>query len=121
MKTLVALILLGAAATVPGRTPGPQGATQDIKDVGHDTAEAAKKTGSAVEKGTSKAAHESAHAAKKTGTAVGSASKEAGQDTAHAAEKTGSAVEDTTKKTAHKSSHAVKKGTAKLEGKPAPQ
>jgi cytoskeletal protein RodZ len=102
-KTLVVMILLGVASIALAKASRlqdePEGAKQDMKDAGHDTKQAAKKTGNAVEKSTKKAAHESATAAKKTG----------------------SAVENTTKKATHESAHEVKKGTAKVEGKTAPQ
>ena len=97
-RSLVVLVLIGVAsiglAKASRPQDEPQGAKQDMKDAGHDTKQAAKKTGNAVGKGTKKAGHESEEAAKKTG----------------------SAVEKGTKKAAH----GVKKGTEKVAGKTEP-
>lgn len=102
-RTVVVLVLLGVASIALAKASRPQdeqqGAKQDMKDAGHETKKAAKKTGNAVEKSTKKAGHESEGAAKKTG----------------------STVENTTKKVTHKSAHEVKKGADKIEGKTAPQ
>jgi hypothetical protein len=52
---------------------------------------------------------------------VQNATKKAAHESTQAAKKTGSAVENTTKNDTKKSAHEVKKGTAKVEGKTAPQ
>ena len=67
-RTLVGLVLFGVVSIGLGRTPRPQnepGATQDMKEAGHDVKQAAKKTGSAVEKTTKKGVHKSADEVKK--------------------------------------------------------
>lgn len=65
----VLLFGLGALATAQDPAPAAdssatqqsdQGAKSDIKDAGHDTARAAKKTGHKVKKGTKKATHKTA-------------------------------------------------------------
>ena len=97
-KILALLVLLGlsiALAKASRPQDEPQGAKQDMKDAGHETKKAAKKTGSAVEKGTKKVGHKSEGAAKKTGSAVEKGTKKAG--------------------------HEVKKGTEKVAGKTEPQ
>ena len=70
MKSLAVLLLAGtlvggAVAQTADTTPPQQGAKQDMKDAGHSTANAAKKTGSAVKKTTKKGVHKTAHATKK--------------------------------------------------------
>jgi len=72
MKTIFALLLATAmsagawAQTATTTTPGnDQSAKQDMKDAGHDTKVAAKKTGHAVKKTTKKVVHKGAHATSK--------------------------------------------------------
>src|SRR5215469_7030692 len=80
--TLAILVLLATVSAAVAKPPRLQdGAKQDMKDAGHETKQAAKKTGTAVGKSTKKAGHETAHAAHKTGTAVENTSKKAGHDT----------------------------------------
>jgi hypothetical protein len=59
------LITLAAAALLLPFTLTAQTAKQDMKDAGHDTADAAKTTGHNVKHGTKKATHKVAHKTKK--------------------------------------------------------
>jgi hypothetical protein len=122
MKRILALLVLLGVASIGSAKASrpqdePQGAKQDMKDAGHETKQAAKKTGTAVGKSSKKVAHESEAGAKKTGSAVEKGTKTAGHESEDAAKKTGNAVETGTKKTAH----GVKKGTEKITGKTEPQ
>ncbi|HXJ92785.1 MAG TPA: hypothetical protein VMT20_07865 [Terriglobia bacterium] len=141
-RTLAVLVLLGVASIALAKTSRPQdepqGAKQDMKDAGHDTEKAAKKTGNAVEKSSKKAAYASEGAAKKTGSTVEKSSKKAAHESKDAAKKTGNAVEKGTKTAGHasegaakktgntlekggkKTAHGLKKGTEKVAGKAEP-
>ncbi len=60
---LGAFVVAQDAAPAVGSNPtqqSDQGAKSDIKDAGHDTGRAAKKTGHKVKRGTKKAAHKTA-------------------------------------------------------------
>jgi hypothetical protein len=63
-KLLVAGMLVAGVAPLAiaqdTTTTTTQGPKQDMKDAGHDTKDAAKKTGRATKKGTKKAAHKTA-------------------------------------------------------------
>ena len=77
MKKIYTLMLVTVLAggvwaqTATTTTPGTdQSAKQDMKDAGHDTKVAAKKTGHAVKKTSKTAVHKSAHATKKAANKV---------------------------------------------------
>ena len=87
-RTLVGLVSFGVVSIALGRTPRPQnepGATQDMKEAGHDVKQAAKKTGSAVEK-----------TAKKTGSAVEKTTKKGVHKSADEVKKGAAKVEGKT-------------------------
>jgi hypothetical protein len=57
-KWMIRAILAGAVAVgMCGTVVAQESAKQDMKDVGHETKDAAKHTGNAVKKGTKKAYH----------------------------------------------------------------
>lgn len=59
------LLALAAAALLLPLTMTAQSAKQDMKDAGHDTADAAKTTGHHIKHGTKKATHKVAHKTKR--------------------------------------------------------
>ena len=105
-----------------------QTAGQDMKDAGHDTVHATKKTGHVIAKGTEtgydktkegtvKATHATVHGTKVATKDTGHVTKEGYDKTKEGTEKAGHATAHGTKVAAHKTARGTEKTADKVDGK----
>jgi hypothetical protein len=117
MAVVAAGVLIGGTGYATAQDSSPK---QDIKDAGHDTKTAAKKTGSAVAHGTKTAAVKTKEgtetAAKKTGEGTKTVAKKTASGTKTAASKTKAG----TKKVIHGTAKGTEKTADKVEDKSKP-
>jgi hypothetical protein len=111
-KNLFLGIALGMFALAPAAALS-QTVGQDMKDAGHDTADASKKVAHGTAKGTKTVAHDTAHGTKVAADKTAEGTKTAAHDTAHGtkvvAHKTAEGTKTAAKDTAHGTDVAVHK------------
>lgn len=113
--TRFAAFILAAVVSSMGLVA--QTAKQDMKDAGHDTAQATKNTGHAIGKGTEKGYDKTKEGTTNAAKATGRGTKKAAVKTKDATVDAADATAHGTKVAAHKTANGTKKLADKVSGK----